>query len=177
MLKHFLINVYAVILIDFGRLPAFNLMNNNSTGDQIVANNNSAIENFRIAACADHMNLNYGPTKDWQCSLFENEMQTKLKASIKGTITCLCTYKYECLDMEEFVLDSELVNVNEYMKKEYYLKKNFYTQNCEQGLTLLTDEKDWSCLLKYDRFHLDEYYCKCIRIKTCQINKLLDYKI
>ena len=153
----------------------------------VAINNISATDSGSYAiksetTCEDRMNLKYGPTKDWKCSLFDNPTHvTHLKtlnsiSRSKRSLKCMCTYHYECLDTEEFTLDSELVNVNEYMKKDYCLQKNFYTELCEEGLHTLTNETDWNCMLMYDRFHLDEYYCNCVRAHMCRIDKLLEIK-
>ena len=135
------------------------------------------------AMCAKYMKFKYGPSKDWKCSLFADPTQvTHLKtlssnnSSSKQSLKCLCTYHYECLDTEEFVLDSELFNVSKSMKKEFYLQKNFYTELCEQGLFKLTNVSYWNCLLNYDPFDLDEHYCNCTRVQKCQIDKVLKIK-
>ncbi len=133
-------------------------------------------ENHRQTLCVSYMNKYYGPKNQWDCHLLDNQHtanKTYLIFKKKALSECLCSYKYECYDYEDFQLENDVVDLNEYMKKENFIGKNFYTENCENGLKQLTDYDNWNCALKYDRFHIDEYYCSCKRIKTCQIEKLL----
>jgi len=135
-----------------------------------------SIQNFDIlkmlkeSECELHMNSFYGPAKNWTCGLIESESRL-------NSISCICSFKYGCFDIEEFVLETELVDINEYMRKDFFLQTNIYTQECENGLRELTGAYDWKCFLKYDRFHLDEYYCSCKRIKECIIDKVLSLEI
>ena len=128
------------------------------------------LKNLKESECQSHMNNFYGPTKNWTCTLFGNEKKD-------NHVSCLCVYTYKCFDFEDFMLEKDFIEVSEYMSKEFYLGTNFYTQECENGLNELTNVTNWSCLLKYDIFHLDDYYCECKRVKECQIEKYLTLKI
>ena len=126
--------------------------------------------------CVIYMNSHFGPKKDWKCSLlnydngehaeYYNERQVN-KTNI--FIQCTCSIKYSCYDHEEFVLDSDLVDSNNITQH-----KDFYNQQCVQGINELTSETDWKCFLQLDRLDTDGYYCRCKRIKLCQIDKILE---
>ena len=138
------------------------------------------IMNYRLEnVCMSHMNFNYRIENSWECSLINNlPFEKKISKFADPTnknyqIDCICTLSYSCFDYEEFVLDFELVNAKDYMSKEYFLGKNVYTQQCEDGLGQLTHDNDWNCVLQYDRFHNDEYYCNCKRPTICRIEKML----
>ena len=146
----------------------------------ISIENRDIIFNYRLEnICDSYMNTNYKVNNSWQCSLlnnlpFDNKLIKILDpANKKYQIDCICFISYECYDYEEFVLDTELVNAKDYMSKEYFLGKNIYTRQCENGLEQLTDETNWNCVLGYDRFHEDEYYCNCKRPSICRIEKKL----
>ena len=129
--------------------------------------------------CTSHMNVTYKVNNAWKCSLRNSLSIDKKILKIlepknrNNRINCLCSISYECYDFEEFVLESDLININMYMSKESYLNKNFYTQQCEIGLGQLTNETKWSCTLQYDRLSIDEYYCNCKRPSICRIEKFL----
>ena len=137
-------------------------------------------------SCVHHMNKFYELKNKWECSVLYTEKTPIINHQKNQTLAinhqkfkdkfhseCLCSYKYECYDHEEFQLESELVDINEYMKKENFKMNNIYTEQCKSGLEQLTDLNDWNCVLKYDRFHIDEYYCGCMRTKICRIEKIL----
>lgn len=135
------------------------------------------LANYRQTSCVTYMNKFYGPKNIWECSLLEPENMTMKHQIFKANhrSECLCSYNYECYDHEEFLLEYDLIDLNEYMKKENFIVKNIYTETCENGLQQLTDYYDWNCVLKYDRFHIDEYYCSCNRKKICRIEKVLKF--
>ena len=70
--------------------------------------------------CASRMNSDYKVKKDWKCSLVKNQ---------KHQVECLCSIEYECYEYEEFILESELVDFNYYMSKEFFLGKNYRAKN------------------------------------------------
>jgi hypothetical protein len=128
--------------------------------------------------CTSHMNKMY-KVNAWNCSMRNNLSVDKKMLKIlepknrNNPINCLCSISYECYDFEEFVLESDLINISMYMSKESYLYKNYYTQQCELGLEQLTNETKWRCALQYDRLSNDEYYCDCKRSTICRMEKFL----
>ncbi len=143
--------------------------------------------------CQAFMNKN-ATLQKWECSIFDiiqqkqqqqkhlkyrRQQQRPLKSanrtSSKYTVyVCACTIIHSCVDMEEFYLEHDLVDASEYAKLEYVSGENFYTEQCMQGMRVLTNETDkWTCVLQYDRLDMVEYYCKCKREIECIKQKLI----
>ena len=139
-----------------------------------VAKSIGFLESIFEDFCDMYMNRHFGPKQDWKCSLLGyNRDETNVTGAhlnkTKLFLQCSCSIKYNCFDHEEFMLDSDLVDSN-----KFNAEKPFYTQQCVDGITELTNEVDWKCLLQTDRLETDGYYCKCKRIKVCQIDKMLE---
>ena len=100
-----------------------------------------------------------------------NNRQTKLLA-------CICSIVETCHDNEEFILESDLVDRNEYAKLKFAFGENYYTKQCVDGLKALTAETDsWKCELQHDRIYGNEFYCNCKREMMCKKQKSLKISI
>ena len=100
---------------------------------------------------------------DWSCS-FWNKISNKL--------ACFCVQKYSCNETEQFHLEADLVDIDEYLNKT----NSFYKEKCEHGLNKLTNETSWTCDLQYDKIDEREFYCECKRDIMCQRHKVLKFQ-
>ena len=133
----------------------------------ITKRNEQIVENV----CTSYMNSYFEVKNEWKCSYISYSGENE--SGNKRPLQCSCTFEYPCYEYEEFSLDKELISVKDYMSNEFSNKNSFYTQQCAIGLQMLTNETNWTCVLQYDMFHVDEYYCNCNRRKKCRIDKLL----
>ena len=119
-------------------------------------------------------------SSQWECLIIgtrrqkanlNNNSQTKL-------IACICSIIQTCHDNEEFILESDLVDGNEYSKLKFAFGDNHYTKQCVDGLKALTAETDfWKCELQHDRIDRNEFYCNCKRETMCKKQKSLKISI
>ena len=65
---------------------------------------------YLINFCLSHMTTTYshGSTTNWNCSLSPNIDESK-------RLYCLCSHDYDCVDTEHFHLESDLVDLIEYV--------------------------------------------------------------
>ena len=132
----------------------------------------SHIRSHREKLCSTHMNAYFKLDHTWKCSIKKSGINRTNLTYVKYNTECLCTTMYDCFDREEFELESELINVSEYLKEKYALK-GFYSNECKSGLGSLTNETNWECQLKYDRIHLEKYYCDCKRKIKCKWDQFI----
>ena len=146
----------------------------------------------RKQLCVAYLNSKSASGSKWECALIMSSRQlkqhqqnstksTKPRASFSSSsanakMNCLCTTTYECVDTEEFLLETDLVDKDEYMKREFSLGVSFYTEECTSSLASLTGKDDWNCSLQYDRVDQDEFYCKCRRTSLCKRTRILKFK-
>jgi hypothetical protein len=119
-------------------------------------------------------------SSQWECLIIgtrrpkanpNKNRQTKL-------IGCICSTIQTCHDNEEFILESDLIDKEEYVKLKFAFGENFYTKQCVDGLKALTAETDsWKCELQHDRIEVNEFYCNCKREMTCKKQKSLKISI
>jgi hypothetical protein len=123
---------------------------------------------YLINYCLSHMTTTYshGSVSNWNCSLSPNIDESK-------RLYCLCSHDYDCVDTEHFHLESELVDLDEYVSGN---RTSFYKKECEQGLNKLTNETSWMCDLQFDRLDKRDFYCECKRNMMCQRHKILKFK-
>jgi hypothetical protein len=110
--------------------------------------------------CITHLNnstRNQHSNSKWSCVL-----------AIEAKFHCYCSQDYVCFDTEQFHFETNLVNLNEYLKKN-----SAYKRECQESLNNLTKESSWKCELQYDRLKTNEFFCECKRKTVCQSVKFL----
>ena len=129
-------------------------------------------------------------SSQWECLIigirrqkFSNSIleQKLVNQTRKSKLVCVCSMAESCVDNEEFILESDLIDRNEYVNIEFALGENFYTKQCVDGLKAITSQADiWECELQYDRLDKNEYYCNCKREFVCLKQKTVkidDFKM
>ncbi len=99
--------------------------------------------------CHSHMATTYpNPETIWTCSLSINpEVSPNHASKILNRLYCFCSHQYSCQDFEQFYLEADLVDKDEYLNET----NNFYKSQCEHGLNKLTNETSWTCNLAIDK--------------------------
>lgn len=103
----------------------------------------------------------------WRCDvIFENQNTEHDEPSY-----CVCTYNYECNEIEQLYMDyHDAIETEEQVRE--------YEEKCEHGIHELTGNP-WNCTLTKDNYiDLDnedsfDPYCECQRAKTCKFQKVL----
>ena len=124
--------------------------------------------------CVSHMSTRYpvsAKSAEWSCT--QSIKRKNSNKTSKSRRYCFCTQDFSCVDREHFHLETDLVDLNEYVNRDYTL---FYKKECEQGINMLTSEKMWSCDVQFDGLKRNEFYCECKRDMVCQRHKLIKLK-
>jgi hypothetical protein len=128
--------------------------------------------------CVSHMNTRYSTPSSkssvWSCTQSIKRRNNSNKTTTRQSKRyCFCTQNFACTDREHFHLETDFVELNEYVNRDYTL---FYKKECEQGINVLTSEKMWSCDVQFDGLKRNEFYCECTRDMVCQRHKLIKLK-
>jgi hypothetical protein len=149
-------SVCKIVSVTKTPLSVYSILLPGSSGDS-----SEKYEKILTNFCTTHLNNNNNNNNSnsrWSCVL-----------SIEHKFHCYCTQTYACFDTEQFHLETNLVNVSEYLKEN-----SAYKKVCQKSLNKLTKVKNWKCKLQYDRLKNNEFFCECKRKTVCQSVKFLN---